>query len=346
MKFLKELSEIAGAPGREERVRGLLKAELQGVADELVTDAMGNLLAWRRATSHTGPGRPKRIMLACHMDEIAFYVRHIDKRGFLRLQHLGGFDPRNLLARRVRIQTRTGDLLGNLNLGKPIHIQTPEDRKRPPSIKDLFVDTGLPADEVLSRVKPGDPVTLVGEFIELGDTVSGKSMDNRVACWVGVRVMEAMAKFDKLAYDVCVCFTVQEEIGIRGAQTATFQVEPDLGFAVDVTLAVDHPGSSEEDQITALGDGVALKIMDSASISDRALVDELIDLAEAKQIPYQMELLPLGGTDAAALQRSRAGCRVMTLSVPCRYVHTITETVHKDDLKACVDLLVAYIGQN
>jgi endoglucanase len=343
MELLKRLSQTPGAPGREELVRELILEQVKPLCDDFEVDAMGNLFVWRRASAAQRDPAP-RVMLACHMDEIAFYVRQVDKKGFLRLQKLGGFDPRNLLARRVRIQTRDGDLFGTLNGGKPIHIQSAEDHKRSLQITELFVDVGLSAQEAKERIRPGDPVTLMSDFVEMGQAVSGKCMDNRVACWVGVRVLEAI-KDAALPCDVCVCFTVQEEIGIRGAVVAANRVKPDIGVAVDVTLAVDHPGSSEEDQITHMGQGVAIKIMDSGSVSDRRLVDEMLDLAQDQGIPHQLEILPLGGTDAAGLQRAGMGCRAITLSVPCRYVHTITETVHKADLKACVDLLAAYLRE-
>lgn len=344
MKLLKTLSETPGAPGREERVRELIQSHLQNVADEMEVDNMGNLFAWKRATS---PGdNTQRVMLACHMDEIAFYVRHVSDDGYIRLQQLGGFDPRNLHARRVLIQTRQGEIVGNMNPGtKPIHVQTPEDRKRPTRITDLFVDTGLSPDEVKAKVKVGDPVTLMADFVEMGEHASGKCMDNRVACWIGIRVLEALARLEERHHDVCVCFTVQEEIGIRGAQVAAKRVDPHVGIGIDVTLAVDIPGSSPEDRITALGEGVAIKIMDSSMVSDRGLVDEFIDTAEKNEIPYQLEILPFGGTDGAALQRGGSGSRALTISVPCRYVHTVTETVHKKDLQGAVDLIVAYLQQ-
>ena len=342
MELLKALSETPGAPGREERVRELIKAHVEPVCDEVTVDAMGNLFAWRTAKKRTEATR--RVMLACHMDEIAFYVRAVDARGFIRLQQLGGFDVRNLFARRVCIQTRGGDLFGNLNPGgRPIHLQTADDRKREVRISDLFVDTGLPADEVREKVKPGDPVTLMADFMTFGEHVSGKCMDNRVACWTGIRVLERLAQVEDLGHDVCVCFTVQEEIGVRGATVGAFEVDPDIGIAVDVTLAVDLPGVADEEQITRLGQGVAIKIMDSYSVSDRSLVDAFIDVAEANDIKHQLEILPMGGTDAGALQRSRSGARAITISVPCRYVHTVTETIHKADLQAGVDLIVAYI---
>lgn len=347
MDLLKTLSELPGAPGREEKVRDFIKSKVDGLADEVRVDALGNLIC--RVTPSGGAEKTKnaeKVMLACHMDEIAFYVRKIDDNGFIRLQHLGGFDNRNLFARRVRIQTRDGqEIIGNLNPGgKPIHISDAEERKKIPQMHDFFVDTGLSKAELDGRVRPGDPVTLIQDFIEMGDLASGKCLDNRVACWVGVRVLEALADAET-DYDVYVVFTVQEEIGIRGATTSSYEIDPDIGIAIDTTLAVDTPGVPDEHEITNLGDGVAIKIMDSYSVSHKELVDQFIELAETNEINHQYEILPMGGTDAAALQRARSGSKAITLSVPTRYIHTVTETIHKGDLKATVELLEAFLAR-
>lgn len=341
MKLLKTLSELPGAPGREEKVRDFIREQVEPHADEIRVDALGNLICRKKPTSGDG----EKVMLACHMDEIAFYVRNIDEDGFIRLQQLGGFDVRNLFARRVRIQTRGGDeILGNLNSsGRPVHIADEEERKKIPKIHELFVDTGLSAEEIEERVRPGDPVTLVQDFVEMGDLASGKCLDNRVACWLGIRTLEELSD-KQIDVDLHVVFTVQEEIGVRGAVTSSYDIDPDIGIAIDTTLAVDTPGVPDEEQITALGEGVAIKIMDSYSVSNKELVDEFIELAEASEINHQFEILPLGGTDAAALQRARSGSRAITLSIPTRYIHTVTETIHKRDLHAGLDLLVAYLS--
>lgn len=338
--LLKNLSELPGAPGREERVREFIQAAVKDHCDEVRTDAMGNLICLKKAS---GKGKAERLMLACHMDEIAFYVRHIDAAtGFIRVQGLGGFDTRNLFASRVRIQTRDGqEILGSMNpAGRPVHVASPEERNKIPQLKEFFIDTGLSGDEIKRRVRVGDPVTLVQELVELGpDLVSGKCLDNRVACWLGVRLLQTLKKSK---YDLYVVFTVQEEIGVRGAITSAYEVNPDISIALDVTLAVDTPGVSDDDAITKLGAGAAIKIMDSGSVSDKGLVDDFIALAEKHEIPHQLEILPLGGTDAMAMQRARSGSRVITLSVPTRYVHTITETIHKKDLYATLDLLTRF----
>lgn len=338
MDLLKQLSEISGAPGREEHVRELIIRNVAGVCDSYRVDAMGNLICEKKS----GQPNAERVMVACHMDEIAFYVRMIDENGFLRVQQLGGFDTRNLFARRVRVETRDGqEFIGNMNpSGKPIHVASPEDRKKIPTIGELAVDVGMDAARAKELFRPGDPVTLMQDFVEMGDLATGKSMDNRVACWCGVRLLERM-KSPK--YDVFVVFTVQEEIGIRGAITSSYDVQPDIGIAIDVTLAVDTPGVPDDDQITSLGGGAAIKIMDSSLVSDKDLVDEFIEIAEKHEIPHQFEILPLGGTDAGGMQRTRGGCRAITLSVPCRYVHTVTETIHRKDLNATVDLLHRFV---
>lgn len=341
MDLLKKLSEMPGAPGREELVRQLIMDEVKSHCDEISTDAMGNLICVKRAPkSNTSP---KRVMIACHMDEIAFIVRHIDEKGHLRLQQLGGFDTRNLFARRVRIQTRkNGELIGNLNpSGKPIHIASPEERTKIPTVHEFFVDLGLEPDVIKSQVRVGDPVTLVQDFIEMGELCSGKCLDNRVACWLGVRLLQQVKQTKE---DLYVVFTVQEEIGVRGATTSSYAVNPDIAIGLDTTLAVDLPGVSEEDRVTALGLGAAIKIMDAFSVSNHELVEEFVELATKHEIPYQFEVLPLGGTDTGAMQRAREGARAITLSVPTRYIHTITETIHKRDLMATLELLKRYVS--
>ena len=342
MDLLKTLSETPGAPGREEHVRSLIRERVEPLCDSVEVDALGNLIC--RKGPANGDEEAERVMLACHMDEIAFYVRHIDDEGFLRLQHLGGFDVRNLFARRVRIETREGEeIIGNLNSsGPPIHMASEEDKNKIPEVQDLFVDTGLPAEEVKEKVRPGDPVTLVQDFVEMGEHASGKCLDNRVACWVGIRVLEELGESN---YDLHVVFTAQEEVGVRGAQTSGFGVDPDVGIAVDVTLALDIPEVSPDKHITELGEGTAIKVFDSRMVSNKELLDEFIAVAEDSGIDHQYELLPAGGTDGSAMQLAGSGCRAITLSVPCRYVHTVTETIHQGDLRATADLVLAYLQE-
>jgi tetrahedral aminopeptidase len=336
--LLKSLSEAAGVPGREERVRKILERECTGLFDEVRTDAMGNLIATKKAKSSDA----KRVLLACHIDEIGFYVRHVDDKGFLRIQNAGGFDTRNLFARRVLVQSSGGeDLVGLMNPGgRPIHIAKEEDKKKIPEISEFLVDLCLPAEEVKKKVRIGDPVTLMQEFSEIGDCVSGKCLDNRIAAFVAI---EAVRKATNLKYEVILAATVQEEVGCRGAGPAAYAAQPDIAIAIDTTLCVDMPGVPEDERVTKQGDGAALTVLDSLTISDRGLIDEFEAVAKQREIPYQLSILPRGGTDAGPMQRSRGGFRTMTFSVPTRNIHTVTECIHKRDLQSAIDLLSAWL---
>ena len=338
LKLLKELSETPGVSGREERVRAVIEREAKGLFDDVTTDNLGSLIAVKRSKTQGA----KRVLIACHIDEIGFYVRHVDEKGHLRIHNAGGFDTKNLLARRVLVQSSGGeDLVGLMNpSGRPTHTAKEEDKKKIPEITDFFVDLCIPAEEVKKKVRIGDPVTLIQEFSEIGQCVSGKCLDNRIAAFVA---LEAMRKAQNPKYDVILAATVQEEVGCRGAGPAAFATEPDVALAIDVTLAVDIPGVPEDERVTKQGDGVALTIMDSMTISHRPLIDAFEAVAKGRDIPYQLSILPRGGTDAGPMQRSRGGYKAMTLSVPTRYIHTVTECIHKRDLQSAIDLLAAWL---
>lgn len=343
MQFLKELTETAGIAGREERVRELIKQHTAGWWDELTEDAIGNLIGLVKAAKRKRGQKEQAVILSCHLDQIGFYVRFVDDDGFLRLQHAGGFDARNLFARRVKVLAAGGDLPGILNPAtKPIHVLPPEDRKKIPELSEFIVDIGKSGAQAKKLVRPGDPVVIEQTTVEMGDLVCGQAMDNRISPWVALNAIKK-AK-GKNIYDIWFLGSAQEEVGVRGAQVAAQQIDAELGIAIDVTLAVDTPGTRKDEAISRLGDGVAIKIMDSYSISTRSLFDEFVALAEKKKIKFQYEILPLGGTDAGALQRFGQPRRALTLSVPCRYVHTVVETVHKKDLTAAVELLAAWLA--
>jgi endoglucanase len=337
VELLRQLCATPGVPGREEALRELVIAQLQGIADEIRTDSMGNVIALRRGT---GP-QPRKIMLAAHMDEIAFVVRAIHKDGFIYFHPLGGFDPRTLVAQRVKIYgTRVLD--GVIGI-KATHLTTPEERSKVIPLEELFIDTGLPAEEVKSIVSIGDPITLERELIEMGNFYTGKTLDDRVGLYV---MLQAFQNFRHSADDVYAVATVQEEVGLRGARTAAFGLDPDIGIAIDVTIAADTPGMEEHNYCTRLGQGVAIKIADSASISHPGLVRFLRQIAEEEGIRYQLEVLPRGGTDAGAIQLSRAGIPVCTISIPNRYTHSVVECVHKDDVRAAIQLVQRFLERS
>jgi len=337
MDLLKELCETSGIPGFEGRLRAIVRRELTPVVDELQVDALGNLIGIKKKA-----GAPK-LMIAAHMDEIGFIVSHIDDKGWVRVVGLGGHDPRNMMAQRVTVCAPGGDLPGILHPGvKPPHIQTEEDRKKQLQISDFFIDLGLPAARVKELVKIGTPVTMQREFQAIGDCVSCKALDDRVALYVMIRAMQQASQFGFETYAVA---TVQEEIGLRGAGTSAFGVHPDVGIALDVTVAADIPGVPEHERVTQVGNGVAIKILDSSAISHPGLVTFLQALAQQCGIQWQPEILPRGGTDAGAMQRIRSGVPVATLSIPTRYLHTSVELVNKADVEATVKLLTAFIEE-
>jgi putative aminopeptidase FrvX len=333
MELLKRLSETPGIAGREEEIRVIVREVLAGHVDDIKVDRLGNVVAHKKGS---GP----KVIVAGHMDEIGFFVSHVDEEtGFLRIQPVGGFDPRTLIAHRVAVHARGGVRYGLIGT-KPVHILTDEERKKVPELKDLFVDIGLPGKEAKEQVRVGDPVTLVQTFVDLGNIVTGKALDDRLGVYVGI---EAVKRIKEHKADIYFVATVQEEVGLRGARASGFAVGPDIGVALDTTIACDIPGVSAHEQITRLGRGVAIKVKDSASISHPALVQFLMNLAEERKIPYQLEILPRGGTDAGAIQAGREGVAVVTLSIPTRYVHTVVEAAHKDDIEAAINLLVAFL---
>lgn len=351
IELLKRLCETPGVPGREDRIRGLIEAEIDGLFDEIRIDAMGSLIC-HRAPRPVGRKRrapkaePTRVMLLCHMDEIGFLVSHVDDKGFIRLDPVGGFDTRNLFSRRVLVCTERGDLPGVLNPGgRPVHIASAEDKKKVPEVKEFFVDVGRPGDEVKQRVRVGDFVVLHEPLIEVGQKIVSKALDNRIACWLAI---EALRQLDESGSghdcDITVAFTVQEEVGLRGARTAAYAVRPDIGLGLDVTLSCDTPGVPEHEAVTQQGAGFGLHVKDSSFIADRRLVDEIEQLAKDREIPYQRTILPRGGQDGAAAQQAAAGARAVGIVVGTRYIHTVTEMIDKRDLEAARDIVAAYLS--
>ncbi|MDX1906900.1 MAG: M42 family metallopeptidase [Bacteroidia bacterium] len=326
--LLQELCMAPGAPGSEMAVRHIVLRELEGQVDEVRTDHMGNVIALRRGRE------ARRVMAAAHMDEIAFMVTHIDKDGFARFHPLGGFDPKTLTAQRVIVHGRQ-DLIGVMGT-RPIHLMSADDRNKPAKLSDYYIDFGMPGDRVREIVRVGDRVTRERDMILLGDCVSTKSLDNRVSVFI---LLEALRQMGPVPYDFYACFTVQEEVGLRGATTATRQINPEFGFGLDTTIANDLPGAAEHEKITSLGAGAAIKILDGSVISDVRMVRYLEEVAQRQGIAWQSEILTAGGTDTGAIQRSGDGAIAGCISVPTRHIHSVVEMCHLGDIRACIDLL-------
>lgn len=336
IELLRSLTQTPGIASREDLIRNVVAAELAPLADEISVDRLGNLVGVRR-----GSGGPT-IAIAAHVDEIGFLVRYVDDSGFIRLQPVGGFDPRVLVAQRVLVHGFGGATLqGLLQPGtKPIHLlkgAKPDDLK----LEDFFVDTGLDSAELKGKVRIGDMVTLDRALIEIGDNVVSKALDDRLGVFV---MLEAMRAVTTSTATILAIATTQEEVGLRGAQTSAYLAGADIAIALDVTLAGDIPGGNPDGQVTKLGGGAAIKVYDSSQLPNPAINRHLQDLAEELDIPYQLEVLPAGGTDAAAYQRAAGGAFTSTISMPTRYVHTVNEMASKSDIQACIDLLSAFLS--
>jgi endoglucanase len=338
LDLLSRVCEAPGAPGFEKLIRELVVKELDGLADDVRVDNMGNVIALKK-----GKSSAKRSMAAAHMDEIGFIVTHIDDKGFIRFNPLGGFDPKTLTSQRVIVHGKK-DLLGVMG-SKPTHIMQPEERTKAAKITDYFIDTGLPKKEVEKHIEIGNPVTRWSPLLELGECVNVKSLDNRVCVFLLIEALRALKKAKKRpCYDFYAVFTVQEEVGLRGANVSALDIKPDFGFGLDTTIAYDVPGSTPQERCTALGEGAGIKIMDSSVICDYRMVAFMKKVAGKHKIKWQPEILAAGGTDTAGLQRMVPGGSIAgAVSVPTRHIHQTIETVHKKDLQASIDLLVACV---
>ncbi len=328
-ELLKKICEIPGAPGFEKPIRDFVLKQVKSLVDDVSIDNMGNVIAFKKGKKN------KKIMIAAHMDEIAFIITHIDEHGFLRFIPLGGFDPKTLTAQRVIVHGKK-DVIGVMG-SKPIHMMSAAEREKVVPISDYFIDLGLSKKEVDKIVSVGNVVTRERELIEMGNCVNCKSIDNRVSVFI---LIETLKELKNNPYDVYAVFTVQEEVGIRGAMASAQKIQPDFGFGLDTTIAYDVPGAKPQEMVTKLGGGTAIKIMDSSTICDYRMVEFMKKTAEKHKIKYQMELLPAGGTDTASIQRNTPGGSISgAVSIPTRHIHQVIEMADKSDIRASIDLL-------
>lgn len=311
-----------GVSGDEEDIRALIKLSCLSQADDIQTDAMGNLIVHRR-------GNGPKVMLAAHMDSVGCIVTHIEKGGFLRFTQAGGLDPASILQAPVRFRNGvTGLISVNDNqVGKEL------------KLSHLFIDVGAKdADEVKELVSVGNTAAFATPFLKNGSKVISPYMDNRAGCAV---LIETLNSLKDRKNDLYFVFTAQEELGMRGAGAACFAIEPDWAIAVDVTCPDDLPGPLHEGT-TALLKGAAIKVMDHSVICSRQVIDQLKFLAVEREIPFQMDLMSCGGTDAGPMHTSRGGVLTGGISIPCRYTHAPTELIDTADFDACVHLLTAF----
>ncbi|MDB4655234.1 M42 family metallopeptidase [Flavobacteriales bacterium] len=329
IKLMAEICEVAGAPGYEKRIRDIVLREVTPLVDEVRIDNLGNVTAIKKGKER------KKVMIGAHMDEISFMVTHIEEGGFLRFHTLGGFDPKTLTAQRVIVHGKK-DLIGVMG-SKPIHVMTAEERAKLPKTTDYFIDMGMSKEEVEKVVSVGDVITRERELIEMGNCVNCKSIDNRISVFI---LIEALRTLGDVPYDVYGVFTVQEEIGIRGAQVASLEHQPDFGFGLDTTIAYDVPGAQAHEKITSLGKGTGIKIMDASTVCDYRMVEYMKKTADKHEIQWQPEVLTAGGTDTAAIQRFSAGGSISgAISIPTRHIHQVIEMADKGDIEKSILLL-------
>jgi len=340
LTMLKELTDAKGIPGNEREPRDVMKKYIAPFADEVTTDGLGSLIA-KKVGDAAGP----KVMIAGHLDEVGFMVTQIDDKGFLRFQTVGGWWSQVMLAQRVTVVTRKGDVTGVIG-SKPPHILSPEARKKPVEIKDMFIDIGASSREEASEwgVRPGDMVVPYFEFTVMNNEklLLAKAWDNRIGCAIAIDVLKQLkgVEHPNTVYGVgC----VQEEVGLRGARTSAAVIQPDIGFGVDVGIAGDTPGITEKEAQSKMGKGPQIILYDASMVSHKGLRDLVTDTADELGIPYQFDAIAGGGTDAGSIHLSHKGTPSLAITVATRYIHSHAAMLHRDDYENAVKLIVEVI---
>ncbi len=340
LELLKALSEAPGVSGNEAAVRKVIRQAIQEHVDEIRVDNLGNLIARKQPANSAGGAQPPlRVMVTAHMDEVGFMVVHVGGDGLLKFRAIGGVDSRIVLSKAVRI----GDegVPGIIGI-KPVHLTDDAETEKVLGIEDLVIDIGATsADDAKKSVKPGDYVyfdTRFGQagpvYRQAGYLVKGKAFDDRAGCAVLAALLQ-----EEYPFELYAAFTVQEELGLRGARVAAYDINPDVAFVLEGTIADDLPKDKDTSPTTEVGKGPAITFMDRTVIADKRLVRLLIDTAKAHGIPYQFKQPGIGGTDAGAIHAVRAGVPSATVAVPCRYIHSPVSLLHLDDLRDTMRLM-------
>ncbi|BAQ11693.1 ysdc protein [Bacillus sp. OxB-1] len=341
LQMMKELTDAKGIAGNEREPRDVMKTYIEPFADSIEQDGIGSLIA-RKAGDANGP----KIMVAGHLDEVGFMVTKIDDKGFISFQTVGGWWSQVMLAQRVTIVTRKGETVTGVIGSKPPHILSPEARKKPVDIKDMFIDVGAASKEEVTEwgIAPGDMVVPYFEFTVMNNDkyLLAKAWDNRIGCAIAIDVLKGLkdSNHPNIVYGVG---AVQEEVGLRGARTAAAKIQPDIGFAVDVGIAGDTPGISPKEAEGKMGEGPQILLYDASMVSHTALRNFIVDTAEEHGIPYQFETMPGGGTDAGSIHLSGKGVPTLAVCIPTRYIHSHAAMLHRDDYEHTVKLLIEVI---
>ncbi|PKG25020.1 M42 family metallopeptidase [Niallia nealsonii] len=340
LEMLKELTDAKGIPGNEREPREVMKKYITPYADEVTTDNLGSLIA-KKIGNEQGP----KIMVAGHLDEVGFMITRIDDKGFLYFQTVGGWWSQVMLAQRVTIVTKQGDITGVIG-SKPPHILSPEARKKPVDIKDMFIDIGASSKEEAKEwgVIPGDMVVPYFEFTVMNNEkmLLAKAWDNRIGCAIAIDVLKGLENetHENIVYGVG---TVQEEVGLRGAKTAAQKINPDIAFGVDVGIAGDTPGITEKEALSKMGKGPQIILYDASMVSHKGLRDLVTDTADELNIPYQFDSVPGGGTDSGSIHLTHDGVPALSITIATRYIHSHAAMLHRDDYENAVKLIIEVI---
>lgn len=340
LTMLKDLTDANAISGDEKEARDVMENYIAPYADEVYTDNLGSLIA-KKTGDENGP----KIMVAGHLDEVGFMVTRIDKNGFLYFQTIGGWWSQVMLAQRVTIKTKNGNLTGVIG-SKPPHILSPEARKKPVEIKDMFIDIGASSKEEAEAfgVRPGDSVIPYFEFTQMNNEkmLLAKAWDNRIGCAIAIEVLKQLEneQHPNIVYGVG---TIQEEVGLRGAKTSAHLINPDIAFGVDVGIAGDTPGISDQEADSKLGEGPQIILYDASMISHKGVRNLVVATAEEKNIPFQYSSMAGGGTDSGAIHISQDGVPALSITIATRYIHSHAAMLHRDDFDNAVKLIVEVI---
>jgi endoglucanase len=336
VELLRQLTSQFGVSGFEDEVRDWIREAIKDVAEDISTDVLGNLIA------RINPGRDFTLMLDAHMDEIGVMVSHVEERGFIRFALIGGWDPRVLPGQQVDLRSKSGTKYRGVIGSLPPHVQTPEEQKQPLKVEDLYIDVGVESRDALSAmgIGPGTPGTVAYPFQVLSDhRVMGKALDDRVGCAVLIRCLEHFFQ-NRPDFTVVANFAVGEEVGLRGAKTASYEIQPDVALVVEGTIGADTPGTPDHKCPARLSQGPAISVADKSIIVNPAFVRFIEEAAKGLKIPWQHKAPLSGGTDAGAIHLSRGGVLAGIISVPCRYIHSPSSVVDLRDLEHAVSLVI------
>ena len=340
--LLKKILDASGISGYEKEISGIMKQELQKICPEVSIDNFGNVIAKSLPFGKQGKAK-KKIMLAAHMDEVGFLVKHINKEGFINFIKVGGMDDRILLGQRVIIKSKKGDVRGVIG-AKPPHLLKDEEAKRPSKYDEMFIDIGCKnLEDAQKKVEIADSIVFDADSGHLNDDLYyGKAIDDRVGCYALIKIMEKL----KVPAEVYAVATVQEEVGLKGARTSSFMIDPDFAIAIDTAVAGDTPGIRENESALKLGNGVAITIVEASGrglIVNEKIKDLFIETAKLNKIRYQVDVIEGGMTDGAMIYMNRQGIPTGVLAIPTRYIHSSTGVFNLKDVDSAIELAVKVI---